>query len=166
MSAIACGCWSPQERFHDLPATSVWENPSRSQQSCAQSISLSIATEALHSFQSDRQWWNGTSRQLVRHSDMYGIGVTQTGDRGFRPDAPNLDRRSSLIHFACRSARAAHPRSDAVSCVECVSSNYAPEQKPLPAPLSKIAGPTGPRQQEEHLMFFLMELSSQASSPR
>jgi hypothetical protein len=58
ISAIACGCWSPRERFHDLPATSVWENPSRSQRSRARSISLSIAAQALHSFQFDWQWWS------------------------------------------------------------------------------------------------------------
>jgi putative CocE/NonD family hydrolase len=56
MPAIACGCWLPQERFHDLPAISVWVNPSRSQQSRARSISPSIAAQALHLFQSDRQW--------------------------------------------------------------------------------------------------------------
>src|ERR1700737_1003970 len=56
VSVIACDCWSPQERFHDLPAISVWEIPSRPQQRCARSISPSIAAQALHSFQSDRQW--------------------------------------------------------------------------------------------------------------
>ena len=55
MSAIACGCWSPQERFRDLPATSVSESPPRPQRHRARSISPSIAAQALHSFRSERQ---------------------------------------------------------------------------------------------------------------
>jgi hypothetical protein len=92
-SAIACDCWSPQERFHGLPAIWVWANPSPSQQGRARSISPSIAAQMLHLFVSIRRaMFNGISRQLVRHSDMYGIGVNRTADRGFRLDGPSLGR--------------------------------------------------------------------------
>src|ERR1700674_5570919 len=91
MSAIACGCWSPQERFRDLPATSVWENPSRSQQSRATSISPSIAAQALHSFQSELQWRSGSDR--IRRGEPYefsvgsnqGPATTETDIRGWWP---------------------------------------------------------------------------------